>query len=319
MTLEEQKKKQQEGLSLGYQESEAVKQAQAMLQQQLSQKPDAYQSTWQTQLNDTLNEILTRQDFKYDLNGDALWETYKDQYTTQGKLAMMDTMGQAQAMTGGYGNSYAQQAGQQAYQGYLQGLTDKIPELYQLALSRYQLEGDALNDRLALLQQQEDQAYARYQDDLSAWLSERDYLQSRYDTERDYDYGRYADDRDYAYTQYVNDRSYQLQVDQAEEAKRQWQAEYDLALRQYEDQLTAAAAKSSGSSGSGSGSGKNTTPSATYTYADIVAAGKNLVDQNPNTSAGVTDLLNAAVSEGYLSQDERKKAMREITDYREGR
>ena len=84
-----------------YTPSDTVKQAEALLQEQLAQKPGAYTSAWQTQLNDTLQKILNREKFSYDLNGDALYQRYKDQYTTQGKLAMMDTMGQAAAMTGG--------------------------------------------------------------------------------------------------------------------------------------------------------------------------------------------------------------------------
>lgn len=285
MTAEELKKKQQEGLSLGYQESEAVKQAQSLLQQQLAQKPGAYQSPWQTQLNDTLDKILSRQEFKFDLNGEALWDTYKDQYVTQGRLAMMDTMGQAAGLTGGYGNSYAQQAGQQAYQGYLQGLNDKIPELYQLALSRYAMEGDAMNDRLALLQQQENQAYGRYQDELNSWLTERDFLQGRYDAERDYDYGRYADDRDYAYNQFINDRNFKFQQEQAALEQQRWQAEFDAAQRQYEEQMamqSAAAAKKSGGGSSGSGSSSNSKSTVSSDW------GKGISDSTSKSSGGVT-------------------------------
>ena len=106
-----------------YMESDAVKQAQSMLQQQMSNKPGQYTSPWHTQLNDTINKILNREKFSYDLNGDALYQQYKDQYTTQGQMAMMDTMGQAAALTGGYGNSYAQSVGQQAYQGYCSSST----------------------------------------------------------------------------------------------------------------------------------------------------------------------------------------------------
>lgn len=100
----------------------------------------AHQQGW----DDIINKINNREKFSYDVNGDALYQQYKDQYVTGGKMAMMDTMGQAAAMTGGYGNSYAQSVGQQAYQGYLQQLNDKIPELYSLALSKYQMEGDDL-------------------------------------------------------------------------------------------------------------------------------------------------------------------------------
>lgn len=205
-----------------YQESDTVKQAQAMLQQQLSQKPGAYQSAWQNQLNDAINKILNREKFSYDLNGDALYQQYKDKYVTQGQQAMMDTMGQAQAMTGGYGNSYAQTAGQQAYHGYLQQLNDKIPELYQLALNQYQIEGNQMLDNAALMAQMEDKDYGRYRDQMGDWLTERDYLSGRYDSERNYDYG-----------QFVDNRNYQYQQDRDKAADEQWRKEFDESLRRF--------------------------------------------------------------------------------------
>ena len=140
-----------------YQESDTVKQAQALLNQQMASKPGAYNSQWQGQLTDVIGQILNRDEFSYNLNEDALYQQYANQYINQGKMAMMDTMGQAAAMTGGYGNSYAQSVGQQAYQGYLQQLNDKIPDLYQLALQKYQMEGDALYDQFAMLGAQEEQ------------------------------------------------------------------------------------------------------------------------------------------------------------------
>lgn len=108
------------------------------------------QPNWQAKLNETLDKILNREKFSYDVNGDALYQQYKDLYTNQGKQAMMDTMGQASAMTGGYGSSYAQTVGQQTYQGYLQQLNDKVPELYQLALDQYNQEGQKLYDQYGL-------------------------------------------------------------------------------------------------------------------------------------------------------------------------
>ena len=106
-----------------YKPSETVTQAQNLLNQHTQNKPGIYQSQWQTNLNDTLNKILNREKFTYDMNADALYQQYKDQYIPQGQQAMLDTMGQAQSMTGGYGNSYAQTAGQQAYHGYLQSMS----------------------------------------------------------------------------------------------------------------------------------------------------------------------------------------------------
>lgn len=130
-------------------------------------KKTGYQSTWQDQLRETANKILNREKFSYDLNGDALYKQYKDRYTQQGRQAMMDTMGQAQAMTGGYGNSYAQSVGQQSYQGYMQGLNDQVPQLYQIALDKYTREGDQMRDNMSLMLQQDDIAYGRYRDQLA--------------------------------------------------------------------------------------------------------------------------------------------------------
>lgn len=146
-------------------QQEDVRKAQEQLRTQL--RPGGYQSQWQTQLDDTMKRIMNREKFTYDLNGDALYQQYKDRYITGGKMAMMDTMGQAAALTGGYGNSYAQGVGQQAYQGYLQGLNDKIPELYQLALDSYDREGDALMQQYGLLQDREAQDYGMFQDNMA--------------------------------------------------------------------------------------------------------------------------------------------------------
>ena len=52
---------------------------------------------------------------------------------------------------------------------YLQGLNDKIPELYQLALDKYSREGDGLYKRYSVLSAQEGQDYGRHQDSLNRY------------------------------------------------------------------------------------------------------------------------------------------------------
>lgn len=224
-----------------YQESDTVKQAQALLQQQMAQKPGEYQSQWQSQLDAVMDKILNREKFSYDMNADALYQQYKGQATTQGKQASMDVMGQAAALTGGYGNSYAQTVGQQTYQGYLQNLNDKIPELYQLAMDQYNQEGDALLQQYGMYADREEQDYGRYRDQVGDYNTELDYLTGRYDAERDYDYGKYADDR-----------AYQYQLDRDKKADEKWQAEFDEAKRQYDQEYALANGATSGGSTSGS-------------------------------------------------------------------
>lgn len=123
-----------------------------------------YQSQYKDQIQGLYDKIANRKDFTYDVNADAMYQQLKDQYVQGGRMAMMDTMGQAQAMTGGYGNSYAQGVGQQAYQGYLQGLNDQVPNLYQMALNRYIQQGDQMLDQYSMLTAQDAQDYARWQD-----------------------------------------------------------------------------------------------------------------------------------------------------------
>lgn len=128
------------------------------------------------------DQVMNRKEFSYDLNGDALWQQYKDQHSTQGKMAMMDTMGQAAALTGGYGSSYAQNAGQQAYQGHLQQLSNRVPELYQLALSKYNNDQALLQDQLGAARQMQADEYGRYQDALAQHNATVDRAQAAADT-----------------------------------------------------------------------------------------------------------------------------------------
>lgn len=88
--------------------------------------------------------IIGRPAFSYDPASDPVYNSYAQSYQRRGRLAMRDTMGQAAALTGGYGSSYAQSVGQQQYDSYLQSLGEALPELYGMAWQRYNAEGDAL-------------------------------------------------------------------------------------------------------------------------------------------------------------------------------
>ena len=218
-----------------YQQSDAVRQANALLQQQNAKKPGDYQSQWKSQIDDYMNKIQNRDPFSYDFNSDALYQQYKDNYIQQGQMAMMDTMGQAASMTGGYGNSFAQTVGQQAYNQQLSQLNNVMPELYQMAYNRYADEGQQLQDMYNMYLGRDEQDYGRYMDSLNAWQAERDYLANRYDTERNFDYNKYQQDRALAYDQYSSDRN--LAYDQYSSDRNlaydQWSSGRDLAYDEF--------------------------------------------------------------------------------------
>ena len=92
-----------------------------------------YEGKYDQQLADLYNQITQRKPFEYNSEDDMLYQQYVDRYTKGGKLAMEDTMGQAAALTGGYGNSYAQRVGQQTYDEYMTGLNDQAATLMQQA------------------------------------------------------------------------------------------------------------------------------------------------------------------------------------------
>lgn len=99
----------------------------------------------QAQYDAALKNITERKPFEYDLSNDMLFQQAKEQYQAMGKTAMADTIGQASAMTGGYGNSYAATAGNQAYQAHLRELNNSIGDYYAMALNNYNNETDRLN------------------------------------------------------------------------------------------------------------------------------------------------------------------------------
>lgn len=306
-----------------YQQSSAVTQAQDALKLHQQNKPGDYNSQWQQTMNDLIQQYQNRGPFQYDINADAMYQQMLDRYVGQGQQAMMDTMGQAAALTGGYGSSYAQTAGQQTYQNYLQGAYDMMPQFYQMALDRYQMQGDDLLSQYGLLSDQENMAYNRYNDQLNRYFAELDRLQGVYDSERDYDYSRFQNDQAFDYGMYTDAQNmqYQLDRDATEDARynqewayqqerdriadEQWQKQFDESVRQYNESMAwqkqQAASRSSGGGGSGGSTSGNGTQM-TSVQAALLAARASA------QGANVTQIKNALKSAG-LSADQASQAI----------
>lgn len=223
----------------GYQASAAVNTAEA--QKKAAENAVAnygdFKYSNQSAYDNAMNAYLNRGDFKYDLNSDALYQQYKNQYANLGKMAMMDTMGQASALTGGYGNSYASTAGNQAYQGYLQQLNDVVPELYQLALDKYQAEGDQLLNNYNMLSQDRATEYGEWGDRYNQLVADRGYYADSYTDAYNRDYGQWSDNRAYDTDMYWNEYNTGYQADRDAIADQQWQKDYEESIRQYNASL----------------------------------------------------------------------------------
>lgn len=146
----------------------------------LSSKPGEYESAYRREMEDILEKLENREDFSYSLNDDILYRQYRDSYMSAGRQAMEDVSGQAAALTGGYGNTYAASASSAAYERYLAQLSDKIPELYQLSRQAYDAEGDELYSLYSLYSAADSADYEKYRDSVSDWQNERNYYYSEY-------------------------------------------------------------------------------------------------------------------------------------------
>lgn len=121
------------------------------------------------QISAKLDALLNRTPFSYDAASDPLYQQYRKQYTREADRSAEDVLGKAAVMTGGMPSTAAVAASQQASDYQMSQMTDKIPELQQLAYSMYQdkLSGDRadLNTLIGI----EDNNYNR-------WLADRNYL-----------------------------------------------------------------------------------------------------------------------------------------------
>lgn len=290
----------------GYTPSQSVLDAYDYLQKIINSKPGEYQSRYSDQLQSMLDQIMNREAFQYDATTDPLFQIYQDQYILGGKRAMQDAMGQAAAMTGGYGNSYAQTVGQQTYNQYMENLMGIIPELSQMAYDRYQDEGKALERNYGLLKAEEDQDYNRYRDIIGDWETERQMAENTYGTERGFDYGAFSEKRTYDQQQEQFAKQMALQ-----------EAQLQLQRDQFEWQKAQAAARSSG--GGGGSRKKKTADTKTQTAEEIrknasgfIAnlqtqreyAGHNRNGGAPSYSDYIVNKVDTAERSGQLSNNE---------------
>lgn len=262
-------------------------------------KNDAYQRA-NDQATAIYDKIMNRGEFSYDVNKDKLYQQYRDLYAQMGRSAMEDTMGQAAALTGGYGSTYSQNAGQQAYNAYLQKLNEVVPELYNAAYNRYNQEGQNLMNLYSMARSNADSAYER---DYNQWYNrlqlERGDEDTTYNRQQAEENRRLTqEETDYERKQNAWSRLSSLitttgyQPSNEELAAAGMSANEAAYLRQYYQQQKAAASNKSGGSGGGSrrsGSGVSPTQ-ATQTDTEV-----------RKNSAAASRLTGGAEDISYLS------------------
>ena len=177
----------------------------------------SYTNRYDDTLQDLLQGVLNREDFTYNPETDPLYSQYRKQYAREGQRATADALGAAAAASGGLPSSYAQTAAAQAGNYYAAQMTDKIPELYQLAYNKYLNDYNMKLSDISTVQSYEQSDYNKYLNELN-----------QYNTDRNFDYNAWMDQYNMInnnlntavgleqldYTKYLNDLS-QYNTDRA--------------------------------------------------------------------------------------------------------
>lgn len=266
-------------------------------------KPDEFESKYEDQISSILDNIMNRPKFSYtseDMVNDDLYKMYRDQYMRQGNLAMRDTMGNAASLTGGYGNTYASAAGQQAYDNYVSMLNDKALDFYDRAYQRYNDEGQNLYNQMNVVTGLDNTDYQRHRDTVSDYYNDLNYYNGRYNQEYGYDYGQYQDQ--VAADQWAQEFAFQKQ--QAAQEQANWEAEMALARQK--------AASSGGSGGrrrSSSSKKKSSSSSTQNTMGWQEAHDVYISALNTQGQAVADEIMNSLEKDGLVDmyKDERQK------------
>lgn len=138
----------------------AVREADTYLKSQLK-KIQSGKTSYTDQVRDMMSQIQNREKFSYDVDTDPLFQQALASAMSSGKQAMQDTIGQASALTGGYGSTYATSAANQSYNAFIEDAYNNLPQYYQMAMEAYQMEGDEMYRQLGMLNDADDKEYNR--------------------------------------------------------------------------------------------------------------------------------------------------------------
>lgn len=142
-----------------------------------------YNNRYDATIQDLLGQIVNRKDFSYDPENDQLYSQYRKQYTREGQRATQDALGAAAAASGGIPSSYAVNAAAQAGDYYASQMTDKIPELYQMAYNKYMNDYNMKLSDLGAVQGAEQSDYDKFLNEMQ-----------QYNTNRAFDYQAWMDE-----------------------------------------------------------------------------------------------------------------------------
>ena len=235
-------------------------------------------------------------------------------------------------MTGGFGNSYAATAATQANQQYLTQLNNVIPQLYSLAMDKYQMDTDKLYNQFSAVGNQEDREYGQYRDTVTDWKDDRSYYYNKYNDSigndqfvANYNQSENQFNQNMAYNRErdaVSDSQWQKQFDYSQSrdnvSDSQWQQQFDyqkyrdnVSDSQWEKQYALSLAKSK-SSGSGSSGSKASGSSKSGSGKDLSDMFKSAYSLKHAGEGAYSGMLASNVNKGVITKQEANEIIRQI-------
>lgn len=141
-----------------------------------------------------LADRYVNNEFNWNADNSSEYQQYKSKYQREGAKQQENVQGSYAANTGGYTNSYAQAAGQKAYNSYMDELQEKIPALKQSAYESWSQEQENTLNKIGVLQGLDDNQYQRYRDSVQDNYDFMTYYENKYSTSKGLDMSEFQNE-----------------------------------------------------------------------------------------------------------------------------
>ncbi len=180
-----------------YADSEATSAAKEKADNYAQKYKNSIDGGYSSNYDRTINELAkkyTNNEFSWNSDSSSEYQSANDKYKREGKTAQENTAAAYAANTGGYSNSYAQAAGQKAYDSYMDHLAEQIPTLRENAKASWSEEQEQTLNKIGLLQNLDNMQYQRYRDKVSDNYDFMTYYENKYTTSKGLDMSQFQNE-----------------------------------------------------------------------------------------------------------------------------
>lgn len=152
-----------------------------------------YTSNYEGNINRLADKYVNNK-FDWSVGKSSEYNQLKSRYQREGAKAQENVQGSYAANTGGYSNSYAQAAGQKAYNSYMDELQQKIPSLKKSAYESWSQEQENTLNKIGVMQGLDDVQYQRYRDKVQDNYDFMTYYENKYSTSKGLDMSEFQNE-----------------------------------------------------------------------------------------------------------------------------